>query len=431
MSIALRALMLAILLMTPFAAASQTGEAAARSVLEEAKRASISEADLSWHVVALTATELEDLAHTWQGHLRRNLERVVLLETDRNREDASTREALSDLNRQIDETMDKYWIVLAAWGRKGGDAAQLSEHRAFMLGTVAQIMVSANLPTLLRYLVDWLTSWRGGLSVVFDVVLAVSAIGLIYIVARFFRRRARVALERSSSVSALRTTVLVTATFWATILIGVYATLIKLGFSSASVAALFGGTAFLVGLAMQTTLGNIACGLLIGVFRPFDLGDFIKLGALSGTVEQVGLSATRIRRPDNVIVRVPNEEIWRTRFANFTEPDILRVDLVFNIGMPGDERRAIDLLQEVVRAHPKTLEDPATEVFVGEIGEGSIGVYCRPWVTSPDYWRTAWDLKAQGKSALEAAGLKLAYPVMDVRLEGQSDLEPPDRGAMS
>ena len=180
--------------------------------------------------------------------------------------------------------------------------------------------------------------------------------------------------------------------------------------------AVFGGLSFILGFAMQDTLGNLASGLMIMILKPFDTGDYIEVSGASGFVNEMSVVSTQIRTFDNQIIVVPNSKIWGDVITNVSVSPERRVDLVFGIGYSDSAAKAIEVLKELVAAHPKCLNDPAPEVFVGELGDSSVNIFCRPWSRSDDYWDVYWDLTGQAKERFDAEGISIPFPQRDVHL---------------
>lgn len=204
--------------------------------------------------------------------------------------------------------------------------------------------------------------------------------------------------------------------YWATFVLGILIVLGLFGINVTPLFAVFGGLSFILGFALQDTLGNLASGLMIMILKPFDTGDYIEVGGSSGFVDEMSIVSTRIRTFDNQIIVVPNSKIWGDVITNVSASPERRVDLVFGIGYTDKAQHAIDILKDLIAAHPMCLKDPKPEVFVGELGDSSVNIFCRPWSKSDDYWTVYWDLTGQAKERFDSEGISIPFPQRDVHL---------------
>jgi small conductance mechanosensitive channel len=156
--------------------------------------------------------------------------------------------------------------------------------------------------------------------------------------------------------------------------------------------------------------------LMIMVLKPFDMGDFIQTAGISGVVDDLSIVSTQIRTFDNQIIVVPNSKIWGDVITNVNALDTRRIDLVFGIAYTDSATHAIEVLKELVSNHKLCLTDPAVDIFVGELGDSSVNIFCRPWCKSGDYWTIFWDLTAQAKERFDAEGISIPFPQQDVHL---------------
>ena len=167
--------------------------------------------------------------------------------------------------------------------------------------------------------------------------------------------------------------------------VGVMLSLATLGVPLGPLMALVGGGGFILGFALQETLGNFASGMLIMVYRPFDVNDYVSVAGVEGTVKEMSLVSTSLLTIDNKVMVIPNKKAWGDTITNFTGKDTRRVDLVFGIGYEDDIQQAIDLLNEIAGEHELVLDDPAVAVHVDELADSSVNLFCRPWVKTKDY----------------------------------------------
>jgi len=174
------------------------------------------------------------------------------------------------------------------------------------------------------------------------------------------------------------------------------------------------------GLALQGSLQNFAAGIMILIFRPFRVGDYIEAGGSAGTVERVGLFSTIMTSVDNKEVILPNGNIYRDTITNYSARDTRRVDLVVSIGYNSDIKKAKELLHSIVTNEPRVLENPSTYIAVSELADSSINLVVRPWVNTPDYFPVKCELTEAIKLAFDQAGIEIPFPQLDVHLSKSS-----------
>ena len=193
------------------------------------------------------------------------------------------------------------------------------------------------------------------------------------------------------------------------------------GIPTASFVAILGAAGLAVGLALQGTLSSFAAGVMLLVFRPFKVGDFVEAGGSAGTVKEIGIFTTTLSTPDNVKVVVPNSQVYGATISNYSDVDRRRVDMVVCIGYDDDIGMAIETITRVVKADERVLADPELQVAVSEMGNSSVNLVVRPWCLPDDYWGLKFDLTRQLKEKLEAAGCSIPFPQTDVHIHQAGD----------
>jgi small conductance mechanosensitive channel len=259
------------------------------------------------------------------------------------------------------------------------------------------------------YLFPLVTTW--GLRAVGGV--AVFVIGLM--VAKSVRRGLVRVFDRTEMDETLEK--FLTSLFYYVILtIAGVAALGMMGIQMASVLTILGAAGLAVGLALQGTLSNVAAGVMLLIFRPFKVGDFVDAGGTAGTVDSIGLFTTRLNTPDNVHIIVPNSGIYGGTIQNFSHHEIRRNDMVVGISYDDDLGVAVATIKSVLDADDRVLKDPEYLVAVGELADSSVNLVVRPWCKASDYWALRFDLTRMFKERLEAAGCSIPYPQKDVHL---------------
>ena len=414
-------LSLGMFLMVPVAAQETvTDTPPAQSALEAAKNRALSELDLATFMVPLNSDDLAEVADVWQGYVRTFLEENAYLNVALNgasQSDAKPlRDELAARTAENRELRDLYEMVLKTWQQKGADPEALKKHQDYMLAVQAATVQTADPLTLLRAAGKWLVSSDGGLGVLLKLGGLLVAVWFMFVVSRVVRKFAQRGLERVPNLSRLLKTFILGAVYWLTFALGVMIVLALFGVNITPLFAVLGGASFILGFALQETLGNLASGLMIMVLKPFDTGDYIQVAGTSGVVDDMSVISTTIRTFDNQVITVPNSKIWGDVITNVSASATRRVDLVFGIGYGDDASHAIEVLTDLVKADGLCLKDPIAEIFVGELGDSSVNVFCRPWVKSDDYWTVYWGLTGKAKERFDAEGISIPFPQRDVHL---------------
>ena len=191
----------------------------------------------------------------------------------------------------------------------------------------------------------------------------------------------------------------------------------NLGIDTTSLVAILGAAGLAVGLALQGTLGNIGAGVILILFRPFKIGDFVTAGGESGTVRAITLFNTELLTADNKVILLPNSAIASSSITNYSTMKTRRVDFVFGIGYDDDLKLAKQTLQEIIDADERILKEPASFIGVGELGDSSVNFTVRVWVKAADYWGVHFDTIEKVKLTFDEKGISIPYPQMDVHLQ--------------
>ena len=198
---------------------------------------------------------------------------------------------------------------------------------------------------------------------------------------------------------------------WALVLVTVLA---QFGVETTSILAALGGMALAVGLALQGTLSNVASGVMILVQKPFKVGEAISAGAVTGTVQQIGLFTTELKQFDGLFVMVPNSELWNQAIVNFTRHATRRLELVVGIGYGDSMDQARRELLALAEADDRVLDDPAPVTFVNSLDDSSVGIGMRVWCKTPDYLGLSWDLTEAAKARFDETGISIPFPQREI-----------------
>jgi len=191
----------------------------------------------------------------------------------------------------------------------------------------------------------------------------------------------------------------------------------QLGLDTTSLVALLGAAGLAVGLALKDSLSHFAAGVMLILFRPFKVGDFVEVDGVMGSVEQITILSTRLKSGDNKVITVPNANVFGNTMTNFSEQPTRRIDFVFGIGYGSDLLKAKSILEEMVANHDLILKDPAPRVAVHELADSSVNFICRPWVNSADYWPVYWDMMEKVKLRFDEEGIEIPFPQVSVHME--------------
>jgi small conductance mechanosensitive channel len=190
----------------------------------------------------------------------------------------------------------------------------------------------------------------------------------------------------------------------------VVAALGNFGVEAASFVAILGAAGFAVGFALQGSLSNFAAGVMILLFRPYKVGDFISAAGVSGTVKGIDLLATTLATPDNVKILVPNGKLFGDTITNYSVYDTRRVDLLLGIGYSSSIDKAYEAMRRLIAADERILKDPEPMLAVGELADSSVNLIVRVWVNRADYWNVKFDLTRGAKDAFDAEGVEIPFP---------------------
>ena len=194
----------------------------------------------------------------------------------------------------------------------------------------------------------------------------------------------------------------------------VIAALNAAGIHTTSLTALLASAGVAIGLALKDSLANLAAGVMILLFKPYHVDDFVEAAGTSGSVEEVSIFNTILHTADNVRVIVPNSAIISDNIKNYSANDLRRVDLVAGIGYEDNIGVARDILMDIMTAHPLVVPEPAPSVDVLELADSSVNLAVRPWAHTADYARVRSEMLEQMKLRFDEAGISMPYPTQDI-----------------
>jgi len=196
----------------------------------------------------------------------------------------------------------------------------------------------------------------------------------------------------------------------------IIAALNQLGIQTTSFIAVIGAAGLAIGLALQGALANFAAGVLMIIFKPFKVGDFIDGAGATGTVEKIEIFTTQLKTPDNKTIIIPNAKMTSDNITNFTAKGTRRVDLVFGIGYGDDIDKARDVIKEIIQQDERAMKEPEPMIVVSELGDSSVNFTIRVWTSTDDYWSFYFDTTEKVKKQFDAKGISIPFPQRDVHL---------------
>ncbi|MCH7503150.1 MAG: mechanosensitive ion channel [Proteobacteria bacterium] len=204
------------------------------------------------------------------------------------------------------------------------------------------------------------------------------------------------------------------------ILFVIIAAVNQLGIQTTSLIAVLGAAGLAVGLALQGSLSNFASGVLIILFRPYKVGDYIEGAGVIGSVEDMQILTTVLTTGDNKRVIVPNSQIMGSIITNYSSNDRRRIDLVVGVSYDDDIDKVRDELKALVAADDRILDDPACLIAVSELADSSVNFILRPWVKTSDYSAVKFSLTEAIKKRFDEVGISFPFPQHDVHLHNVS-----------
>ncbi len=258
---------------------------------------------------------------------------------------------------------------------------------------------------------DW--GNRDFLSVILGIVVGILILLVGRWLARVISRYATRSMERAH-VDDMVVRFAKTLIYVGLMVAVIIAALNSAGIHTTSLTALLASAGVAIGLALKDSLANLAAGVMVLIFKPYRVNDFVEAAGTSGSVEEVGIFNTILHTADNVQVIVPNSAVISGNIINYSANNLRRVDLVAGIGYEENIGMARDLLMEIMTSHPLVLSEPAPSVDVLELAESTVNLAVRPWTHTADYGQVRSEMLERIKLRFEEAGISMPYPQQDV-----------------
>lgn len=377
--------------------------------------------DLESMLTPLTKAELQTEADAWLRLVQDRCTAIARAEIEsRSTADAARRdELLAQLSSLRDERtarIDRFNRVVAELMEKGGDEEKVAEYRAYVSAVSGLRVDVTDTSAAWATVVGWLRSAEGGLRVGRNILFFLLTLLAFRVLSRIAGRLTVGALRGFRGTSDLLRDFFANSVRRVVFFIGIVVALSMLEVEVGPFLAAIGAAGFVIGFALQGTLSNFASGVMILLYRPYDIGHFIDAAGVQGTVEQMSLVSTQVRTGDNKSVVIPNSSIWGGIITNYHGKDTRRVDLKFGVSYGDDLGKAEAILRAVVSEHPLVLKEPEPVIRVHELADSSVNFIVRPWTRTTDYWAVYWDLTRTVKERFDAAGVSIPFPQRDVHL---------------
>ncbi len=207
--------------------------------------------------------------------------------------------------------------------------------------------------------------------------------------------------------------------YWILIVFVIMAALERVGVDTTTFAAAIAAAGLAIGLALQNSLSNFAAGIMLILFHPFRVGNYVEAGGTAGIVEEIQIFNTVLRTPDNKRIVVPNSSITSNNITNYAAHELRRIDLVVTCGYDDSLREVRQFLEEALAAEPRILDDPAPLIAVDQLADSGVNFIVRPWVKTSEYWDVRWTLLEAIKNGFDDRGFTIPYPTRDINIVKQ------------
>ena len=270
-------------------------------------------------------------------------------------------------------------------------------------------MNSINIDKIIETLTYWATTYS---------VKIIAAI-LIFLIGKWLANRISRLITKllgKNNIDVTLVNFLESIIYYTLLIVVIIAAAGQLGINTTSFLTIVGAAGLAIALALKDSLANFSSGVMLIMFRPFRVGDFVNTGGVSGSVISIALFNTTLDTPDNQRVIVPNSSITSNVITNVTANDTRRVDLVIGIGYDDDIKKTKEVLKKVLAEEERVLDTPKANIAVSELADSSVNFVVRPWVKTSDYWDVYFDLMEKIKITFDKEGISIPYPQQDVHM---------------
>ena len=381
------------------------------------KNPDISVEELEYRLQPLTKDDLAVEASGWLQVLKKHVGQVseVQIKALTAEGDAKTKllESVTKLKEHQTALVDRLKAVIEEFRSKGG---AIEDYEAYMTAISGVKVDVTDAGAAWTVITGWLMSSEGGIRWAKNIVFFLVIILISWILSKIIGKAIQKAIAKIQSASALLKDFIVNISRKAVFVVGFIVALSMLEVNIGPLLAAIGAAGFIMGFALQGTLSNFAAGLMILIYRPYDVGDLVDVGGMLGKVDAMTIVSTTLRKVDNQKVVIPNNMIWGGIITNITGTSKRRVDMVFGIGYGDDIAKAQKILEDILANHEAILKDPEPVVKVHELADSSVNFVVRPWVATDNYWDVYWDITRSVKEQFDAQGVSIPFPQQDVHM---------------
>jgi small conductance mechanosensitive channel len=371
-------------------------------------------------------TSLEKRADTVAGRLELSHQRLerARQQADATPEDAALSEVARTLNEQLDAIASSLWTTCDLMDELELETAEYRQLLIQATGEITSDILDTEVAVgLLLQAKEGLQEWfeRKGPPLLGRLGVFAAILAFFWVLGIAARRTVKRFIGRSSTnTSELAGGIMIGVASRVVVGIGFFVALSQVGIDVTALLTGLGIAGFIVGFALQDTLGNFASGTMILIYRPFDVGDVIEAGTVMGTVDSMNLVSTTFLTFDNQKLVVPNSKIWGDVIRNVTAQKARRVDLSFGLSHDTDIVQAEELFASIMQQHPKVLDEPEAAIKINKLTDSAIEFLVRPWAKREDYWEVYWDLTREIAIRLDREGIQLGIPRRDVQISRDS-----------
>ena len=377
----------------------------------------ISKEELAYRIQPLIKDDLSVEANGWLQVLKKHVGEVsevqIQVLTAEGEKKTKLLESVTKLKEEQTALADRLNVVIEELKSKGGKIEDYESYITAVSGVEVDVSDASATWTVVT---GWLTSPEGGIRWAKNILFFLFTILIAWILSKVVSKAVKKAVANVRSASELLKDFIVNIVRKAIFLVGFVVALSMLEVNIGPLLAAIGAAGFILGFALQGTLSNFAAGIMILVYRPYDVGDLVDVAGTFGKVDAMTIVSTTLRKPDNQKVVVPNNMIWGDIITNITGTSKRRVDLMFGIGYSDDIAKAQKILEDILATHEAVLKDPEPVVKVHELGDSSVNFVVRPWVETDNYWDVYWDITRAVKERFDAEGVAIPFPQRDVHV---------------
>jgi small conductance mechanosensitive channel len=405
------------ILLIAFSGASAESDKKSEPTPLTTKNPNISKEELGYLVEPLTKDDLSVEANGWLQVLKKHVGALSKVQikalTAEGDQKTQLLETANKLKEEQTALTDRLKVVIKELKLKGGEIKDYESYVNAISGVEVDVSDASAAWTVIT---GWLTSAEGGIRWAKNLLFFLVIILISWILSKIVGKAVEKAVANIKSASALLKEFIANISRKAIFIVGFVVALSMLEVNVGPLLAAIGAVGFIMGFALQGTLSNFAAGIMILIYRPYDVGDLVNVGDTLGMVDAMTIVSTTLRKPDNQKVVVPNNMIWGDIITNITGTSKRRVDFVFGIGYSDDIAKAQKILEDILAKNESILKDPEPVVKVHELADSSVNFVVRPWVKTENYWDVYWDVTRAVKERFDAEGVSIPFPQRDVHL---------------